>query len=85
MNDPKVAFIQNGRPVLWTQVTTQDLIATIRRDADEIDTFRARETFTRRCGPGWRDYAPAKPRESVTSPVDGVQIKWCNYSEDLGL
>jgi hypothetical protein len=43
-------------------VTTEDLIATIAADRDDIVTFHARTEFTRRTRSDWRAYAPANPR-----------------------
>lgn len=60
----------------WDKVTTQDMIATIRRDADELVTFEARAAFVLRTNGDWRDYAPIKPRTRIAG------IDWHNYSEE---
>jgi hypothetical protein len=53
--------------------TTEDLIATIAADRDDIATFYAREEYTRRTGSDWRKWAPIKPR----TWAEGVM--WWNF------
>jgi hypothetical protein len=58
-----VAFVQNGRNVSWSEVTTEDLIATVgnfkgHRDSSDkaINHYeRARLELDRRCGQGTAD------------------------------
>jgi hypothetical protein len=73
------------RPRPAAQVTTEDLIATIRRDADDVATFEARAEYTKRCcsphNAGWRTWAPPVPRTWVTDPKDGGRIFWHNFNE----
>jgi hypothetical protein len=72
-----------ARPAIET--TTEDLIATIAADRDDVATFEARAEFSKRCGLlsverlEWRTYAPVIPRTFVT--VDGQCIMWHNFYE----
>jgi hypothetical protein len=66
---------RKGTPIMKTMLATQDLIATIANDRDDIATFYARAEFVRRCATDWRVYAPAKPRTTI----DGVA--WHNFHE----
>lgn len=59
-----------------SEVTTEDLIATIRADRDSFATFEARREFTKRTNADWRVYAPTKWR----TKVDGVA--WYNFVEE---
>jgi len=60
-------------------VTTQDLIATIGADRDDIGTFEARHAFRVRTASDWRAYAPASPRTIVNT--DGGRVYWHNFVE----
>ena len=68
------------KPRPASEVTTEDLIATISADRDQLATFEARAEFEKRCR-GWEKYAPAKPRAFVTDPNDGGRIYWHNFHE----
>jgi hypothetical protein len=61
------------------QVTTEDLVVTIRNDRNDVATFEARAEFGRRCG-DWRKWAPIEPRTFVTDR-DGGRIEWHNFHE----
>jgi hypothetical protein len=62
-------------------VTTQDLIATIQNDHDDIVTFEARSEYRRRCNSDWRVFAPAKPRTyvSMKNSECASPIYWHNF------
>jgi len=72
------------RPTPAAQVTTEDLIATIAADRDDVATFEARAEFQKRCAgtrpEDWRTYAPAKPRTEVR--IEGGSVKWHNFHEE---
>ena len=65
------------RPV--AEVTTEDLIATIQNDHNDVATFEARHAFRARTRDDWRVFAPVKPRTWVDGP-DG-RIMWHNFVE----
>jgi hypothetical protein len=65
------------RPV--SEVTTEDLIATIRADRNDFATFEARCAFTARTGTYWQVYAPTRPRTFVD--VDGCHVNWHDFVE----
>ena len=69
------------RPRPIVSVTTQDLIATIARDANDVATFEARHAFATRTGTDWRRYAPAAPRTVVSTSTGGGRILWLNFHE----
>jgi len=62
-------------------VTTEDLIATIRNDRNDVATFEARAEFEKRTGECFRKWAPTEPRTFVTDPRDGGRIEWHNFHE----
>lgn len=66
-----------ARPV--SEVTTEDLLATIAADRNCIATFEARDAFRSRTRSDWRTFAPARPRETVTPADGGGPIHWHNF------
>jgi hypothetical protein len=62
-------------------VTTEDLIATIRNDRDDVATFEARAEYEKRCMASWRAWAPIGCRVWVTDRRDGGRIYWHNFVE----
>jgi hypothetical protein len=67
------------RPV--AEVPTEELIATIREDRDDVATFEARRTYQDRTRSGWRDWAPTVPRAMVHDTDTGVPIHWHSFHE----
>ena len=65
------------RPV--DQTTTEDLIATVSNDRNDIATFEARCALVARCGGDWRTFAPAVPRTFVDT--DGGRVHYHNFHE----
>jgi len=76
-DDVVAAARYQPRPV--DEVTTQDMIATIQADANDVSTFEARHAFRARTGTDWRVYAPAEPRTFVDT--DGGRIEWHSFVE----
>jgi hypothetical protein len=66
-----------GRPV--EEVTTEDLIATIHADRNDLATFEARHAFRARTGADWRVHAPLSPRTFVDP--DGCRVNWHDFVE----
>jgi hypothetical protein len=66
---PEEAAFREGayRPRPVAEVTTEDLIATITRDGNDLATFEARHAFATRCRTDWRVFAPIKWRTTVTT------------------
>jgi hypothetical protein len=84
--DPTIRAAFEPAPAPWTyrarpvaEVTTQDMIATIQSDANDVATFEARHAFRVRTGTDWRVYAPPQPRTFVDT--DGGRVYWHNFVE----
>lgn len=48
-NGRGIAYVQNGRNVLWSQVATEDLIATVGRYPGTVDAEQSKRELAFRC------------------------------------